>query len=361
MTDTSGSGERRRPDERPGVAVAGTGDEPEVPLLESKHVEAIAAAAENAHSPATRRAYAAAWRVFRDWAGKQRLAVLPAAPETVAAYLAARAGDGVSRSTLAMARAAIRHRHETAGLANPCASPGVRRVLRGLNRRAAAEGRTTRQATGLTAQGLAAIRATAHLPRTGPGGRTESKAVAAKRGAEDIALATVMRDALLRRGEAAGLRWSDVAFRDDGSARVMIRRSKGDQEGKGVVQFIGPIAAEALRAIRPDEAAGDARVFGMRTGRSVSNRLAAMAKAAGLLGTFSGHSPRVGMAQDLAAACTELPALMVAGRWKSARMPAHYASAELAGRGAVSRYYGMAGGEPGQGGSGPGTDAEGQP
>ena len=48
------------------------------------------------------------------------------------------------------------------------------------------------------------------------------------------------------------------------------------------------------------------------------------AQAAGLGKGFSGHSGRVGMAQDLAATGVELPALMTAGRWKSAKMPARY-------------------------------------
>ena len=68
-------------------------------------------------------------------------------------------------------------------------------------------------------------------------------------------------------------------------------------------------------------------------------RVDAAAKAAGLGEGFSGHSGRVGMAQDLAAAGVELPALMNAGRWKSSRMPAKYTERQAAGRGAVARYY----------------------
>ena len=65
----------------------------------------------------------------------------------------------------------------------------------------------------------------------------------------------------------------------------------------------------------------------------------AAAKAAGLGEGFTGHSGRVGMAQDLAAAGVELPALMTAGRWKSSKMPARYTERQVAGRGAVARYY----------------------
>ena len=59
-----------------------------------------------------------------------------------------------------------------------------------------------------------------------------------------------------------------VEFRHAGSARVPVRRSKGDQEATG--------ASPAVR------------VFGLRSGRAVSNRIALAAKAAGLIGRFLG-------------------------------------------------------------------------
>ena len=45
------------------------------------------------------------------------------------------------------------------------------------------------------------------------------------------------------------------------------------------------------------------------------------------------------MAQDLAAAGVELPALMNADRWKSSKMPARYTERQAADWGAVARYY----------------------
>ena len=66
-----------------------------------------------------------------------------------------------------------------------------------------------------------------------------------------------------------------------------------------------------------------------------------MSRAAGLEGSFSGHSPRVGMCRDLVAHGASLPAIQTAGRWKSPQMVAHYARAEFAGRGAVARFYGV--------------------
>ena len=129
-----------------------------------------------------------------------------------------------------------------------------------------------------------------------------------------------------------------MAFRSDSTARVTIRRSKTDQEGAGAIQYVAPLATKALRAIMPASADPAARVFGL-TDRTISNRLAAMAKAAEFEGDFSGRSARVGMCRDLVAHGAGLAAVQVAGRGVSARTPSYYARAEIAGRGAVARYY----------------------
>ena len=309
--------------------------------LKPAHVEAVVSAAIESHAPATRRAYESGWRSFEAWCAAERYRAFPAAPETVAAYLAHRADAGRSISTLKIDRAGIRHFHVTQGADSPTQSAGVSRVMRGLARRAAAgklvQGRG--QATGLTANHLAAICATAHRRRVYRGGGRESEKAARRRGAVDVALVSVMRDALLRRSEAAALTWKDVTFLADGTARLAIRRSKTDQDGEGAIQFIGKDAAQALQAIH-GHAAPSEHLFGLRSGRAVSNRIAAMARAAGLGEGFSGHSPRVGMAQDLAANGASTTELMGAGRWSAHRMPAHYTRAQAAGRGAVARYYG---------------------
>ena len=201
------------------------------------HVERIQAAAAYAFAPNTRRAYRTAWAGFARWADGEGLQAIPAAPAAVAAYLAARSEAGRSLSSLQLARQAIRAAYVEAGETDPTASEGVRRVLRGLSRQRAGQGR--RQAAALTAEALAAIRATAAAPRTGPTGRTESPEAARIRGAVDVAIASVMRDAMLRRSEAAALEWADVELRPDGSGRLTIRRSKTDQEGEGAVQYLG--------------------------------------------------------------------------------------------------------------------------
>lgn len=312
------------------------------PGLRPEHAERIAAAAAEVLSGNTRRAYASAWRAWSAWCASEDVEPLPAEPVYVAAYLAERAEAGTAISTLRVAVAAIAHEHASRGAPSPAIHPGVKRVLRGLSRRQASAGRSPRQAAALTADALAAIRATAHRPRTGPGGRTEPAEQARRRGDMDLAIITVMRDAMLRRSEAAALTWADVERQPDGTGRVTVRRSKADQFGAGAQLFIGSDAVEALQRIRPASASLEDPVFGGLGDRAISNRIRKAARAAGLDGDFSGHSPRIGMARDLAAFGASTTALMLAGRWRSEQMPALYARGELAGRRAVAQLYGVA-------------------
>jgi integrase len=52
---------------------------------------------------------------------------------------------------------------------------------------------------------------------------------------------------------------------------------------------------------------------------------------------ISGHSARVGAAQDLLALNIDLSSVMQAGRWRDTRMPMRYGEKVLASRGAMAR------------------------
>ena len=241
-------------------------------------------------------------------------------------------------ATIRLHKAALAAIHRAAGHEDPTDNEGVRRIMQGIAR---AHGKAQRQAKPLTAEALAAVKATAKSRRPlKDGKRQESAERASWRGRVDVALLSILRDGLLRRSEAAALTWGDVEFRDNGSALLQLRRSKADQEAEGVVLYIGTEASQALRSIRPAEELLDPAtpVFGMTT-RHIGNRVRAAAKAAGLGEGFTGHSGRVGMAQDLVKSGVELPALMTAGRWKSSKMPARYTERQAADRGAVAKYY----------------------
>ena len=63
----------------------------------------------------------------------------------------------------------------------------------------------------------------------------------------DAALVRIASDALLRVSELVALQVDDISTEDDGSGRVEIRRSKTDQESKGVTLYLGEPTMRALR------------------------------------------------------------------------------------------------------------------
>ena len=285
---------------------------PSIPALRAAD-QGVAEALESVLSDNTRRVYGAQWRIFTGWCDEVGLASLPAEPLTVARYLAARAGSGVSIATLRLATSAISKAHEWAKLESPCRDSGVRASLKGWGRRLS---RPQRQSGALTADVLAVIRLTAVQPRR-RGRGIETLEQAAERGKVDVALVAILSDAGLRRSEAAALTWGDVQRWDDGSGRITVVRSKTDAEAQGATVAITPAAMQSLDAIQPAGAGGDVKVFGLSESQ-IARRVKAVAKAAGLADWefFSGHSGRVGMARRMAQNGAPTHEIERQGRWK---------------------------------------------
>ena len=262
-----------------------------------------------ARAEGTQRVYASQWAQWTAWARGRGCYALPADPLAVAAYLSDRAGSGVAMGTLRLARAAISAFHGDAGVADPTDNEAVRRVMSGLPRD---DSRPQRQATGITREGLAAIQATAASPRTGPSGRRESESQARVRGMVDVALVAVMRDGLLRHSDVSALIWADIHLEADRSGWLTVRRSRSGRGRQGTVMYLSRATMRSLYAVMPENHYPEAPVFNLSPDQ-IGRRIRAAAEAAGLRGEFNGHSPKVGMAQDLAAAGCALPALMNAG------------------------------------------------
>ena len=312
---------------------------PEIPAhtLAQSPPAAVAAAtpitrrlADHSLSANTRAAYTRALRQFDGWRG-----AAPATDATLAAYLGWLFEQGRAPATAALVVAAVTFRATLAGTA--VRGPQTDRVLAGFRRDGAERGRG--QAAPLTADGLAAILATADRPRDTGRGR-ESGAVAVRRGALDKALAAVLFQGGLRRAEAAALEWRDVApATTEGAIFLTVRRSKTDPEGTAAdVRYLKNGAAASVLALRPAEADPTARVFGGLTPRSLGRRFTAAAKAAGITARLTAHSGRVGLASELTARGASTTEVMLAGAWKTARMVAHYSAGARAERGAVARF-----------------------
>ena len=287
------------------------------------------------YSETTRAGYERVFRYWSEWAESHGYETIPADPERIVQFLQERAGKGNSPSYLQHFLRAISYYHTQRGLSNPGDNDDVRSVLSHITRES---GSFHKQAAALTMEDVAAIKATACLPRQYPSGWMEPPERARRRGLVDIALISLMRDGLLRRREAVGLKWSDLTVMPDGSGRLLIRRSKTDREGRGKVVYVPRATVKALAAIRDENAKPSDSMFGLRSGEGIRLRIRDAAKYAGLGDGYTGHSPRVGMTRDLARFGIQLPALMAAGRWKSAIMPAYYIRNEEAGRGIVADY-----------------------
>ena len=283
--------------------------------------------------------YSSQQRLWLTWQGEQGLDPYAATPEDIINYFSyCFHGEGKKISTIRVSRAGISRFFKEAGGYNPVKDPKVEQSLRGLAREAANNGYSPKQAAPLGLKEFYSIKATAHIPRISRGGRAETKEQAQRRGDMDLAQIATMRDGMLRSSEAAALMWSDIYFKDDGTGRVYIRKSKTDQTGKGNEQYLQKETVEYLRKIKPANVDSSTSVFGCSPA-TISNRIKAAAKAAGLEGKFTGHSPRVGMAVDLAERGASLVEMQRAGRWSSPGMPALYTRSQQAGRGAVHKYF----------------------
>ena len=117
-------------------------------------------------------------------------------------------------------------------------------------------------------------------------------------------------------------------------ATLLVRRSKTDGEGKGEIVWVGADSVRLVRTWLDRGGIAEGLLFrsvgkGGRAGTGlppgqVPRIFKAMACKAGLPETvvegLSGHSARVGAAQDMIAAGIALPAILQAGRWKSTAM-----------------------------------------
>lgn len=270
-------------------------------------------------------AYAGAWERLIGWLDGRELS-----DGLLAEYLDGlnAAGQAVTAGDLTLA--AVRRAYQQRGRETPAgaASKGALKEWRRAN-----AGRGRGQAAGVRWEwaGLAAELA----ERDG-----------GVRGARDAALVSVMSDALLRGGEAAALRWADFDL-DGTMAAVIVQQSKGAEEPSAPL-YLGRETAARLRswfaqgriaggpAFRQIDKGGNVLIGGLSR-VSISRIVAQWAKAAGVSGRVSSHSLRIGMAGSLASRGAGVVEMQQAGRWKSPRMPAHYAGKELAGRGAVAR------------------------
>ncbi|TXN01281.1 tyrosine-type recombinase/integrase [Methylobacterium sp. WL103] len=301
----------------PGGGVANLANPTSLPAEAAAIVQAYQRASK---ADATVRAYTSDARVFQDWCARYGFRSLPATPEAVAGFLVHEAEAGRSASTIGRRCAAIRYAHKLAKLPDPTEDEGVRAALKGARRKV---GVAPRQKAAATADILAAL-----LMRT-PDTMT---------GKRDRALLALGFAGAFRRSELVALDVADL--REDAEGlRVMVRRSKVDQEGQGFEKaiphgrFIRPVALvrEWLEAagvtdgpvFRPISRSGNVRRRGSTeaagteppeprlTTQAVADIIKRYCTAAGLdASTFGAHSLRAGYITSAAERGADLARIM---------------------------------------------------
>lgn len=148
-------------------------------------------------------------------------------------------------------------------------------------------------------------------------------------GLRDRALLLVAYDSMRRRSELTSLRVEDVEWHADDGATILLRKSKTDQHGSGKWIHLSAETTHALHQWLSTTKINEGLIFrGVRTSGAITDGLCesrisriykALARKAGLSETLvqsiSGHSMRVGGAQDLLNVGASLPQIMVRGGW----------------------------------------------
>ena len=271
----------------------------------------------------TRKAYRRALHALERWLSGQTLS-----DELLATYITTLHKDGKSPATIGQVLAAVKWqlKHQSTQQMN---LPITLATLAGIRRDGKERGRG--QVDGLIWQEVERICIIAETEGTLAGLR-------------DAAMIRLMSDCLLRIGEVVAVNVADLKEKT-----LLVGSSKTDQEGSGeslyVCDMTRRVIAEYLhlagitdgalfRHIRRGDHIQLTRLHPHSARRIIQKR----SRAAGVDGFISGHSLRVGSAVSLAQAGATVVDMQVAGRWKSSQMPAHYAKAELAERGAIARF-----------------------
>lgn len=289
--------------------------------------------AQGAFAANTLRAWKADWAVFTESCRAYRLESLPATPKTVRAFVFECLGKGKKPATVRRHVSTIGQAHRASGVADPTASEDVKLALKEMGRNSTARQKQARGLVWAEIEGFLSIE-----PRN-------------LRDMRDRALVAVAYDTMCRREELVSLRVEDIEEAGDGSGSILIRRSKTDTNGEGAAAYLSPLTmrlvAGWLRASQLKEGPIFLRVLGAKAaGSALTPQVVAavLQKVGQWIGLeraewekLSGHSARVGAAQDLLALNIDLSSVMQAGRWKDTRMPMRYGERVLASRGGMAR------------------------
>lgn len=272
---------------------------------------------DGAYAETTIRAYRSNFSKFIDYCDSINACALPALPETIAAYIETLSQEQYQSATIRQSIASIATIHSLNNYENPTTLPEVRLALKRMHRKI---GRFSHQANGINRELLDEMIAA-----------TDNST----RGLRDKAILMIAYDTMCRRGELTQLMIEDIDIQIIDrknciqSTVIFIGQSKTDQEANGRWLRVSKEASEALYRWLNHSGIHEGAIFrgvdradrittGLTPGQ-ICRIYKRLARGAGFGEEFikhvSGHSMRVGAAQDLLLSGASLPIIMARGRW----------------------------------------------
>lgn len=277
----------------------------------------------NSKAQNTRKAYSSDWKEFSDWCEKNRVSSLPAEAETVVAYLSYLFKEGKKTSTIARKKSTISQAHAAAGCASPTAAQIVIDTMKGIKREL---GIMRNKKSPILAEDIQRF--------------CEKKEDL--KDLRDCALLLIGFSGAFRRSELISLNIEDVRFTREG-IRVILRKSKTDQEGagmeKGIAYGSNPdtcpvrILQDWIEAAQIKEGAlfrqinkyGQVSEKRLSSSHSVARIVKEYIKKIGLpISEYSGHSLRAGFATEASANGASLDDIMRQTGHRSVEMVREY-------------------------------------
>jgi site-specific recombinase XerD len=276
-----------------------------------RKLQELLAHLDGAYAPNTLRAYKADMLEFVTYCDKASKCALPADPNTVSDFLMQTMDKCIKSSTIRRKVSSISAIHRLSCLSDPTKYFEVRITQRKIYRQL---GTRFNQAYPITKALLDRLLAACGNDLHGLRDRT---------------LLLVAYDSMRRRSELIALRIEDIEWLADQGAYVLLRKSKTDQNSCGKWIHLTADSATALQAWISAAQINEGFIFrGIRPSGRVTASLCEsrisriyknLARKAGLsepiVEAISGHSMRVGGAQDLLHHGASLPQIMVKGGW----------------------------------------------
>ena len=288
--------------------------------INSTNIKSILERLEGAYAPNTLKSYYADATAFVDWCGERNVEPFPIASSTLCNYIEYLQVNA-AYSSIRRRISSLRRINRLLGFEDHTQTEDVYLAIRRLKRSKCLE---QKQAVGINHDIL--IKMITAQPNTLAGTRNR-------------ALLSLGYDFLARRSELVAIRSEDLKFTPDGALQGMIRKSKTDQYGKGRLVFGSERSAKLVKKwlrLKPKEIQPvfcavnhgkcEDRAICDRNVNDIIKRSVIKVKRCERPSDLevSGHSLRVGAAQDLLIRGHDLAAIMRAGGWSDPSTVSRY-------------------------------------